>query len=66
MQYNIITSSYHAVHYILITYLFYKLKFVSFDHLYPFLHPLLLVIPNLFCVCVDFSFFKIIHTREII
>ena len=36
MQYRIINQSYHDVHYIPMTYLFYNSKFVHFDPLHPF------------------------------
>lgn len=37
---SIINSSHQAIHYISSNYLFYNWNFVSFDHFYPFAHPL--------------------------
>ena len=46
MQYSIINYGHYVVYYIPMMYLFYNWKFITFDHLYPFLpstspiHPL--------------------------
>ena len=52
MQYSITNYSHHAVPSIHMTYLFYNWKFLLFEPLHPFRHPLPLATANLFSVSV--------------